>query len=286
VLSLPGVRILVTGAGGMLGSDVVRAANFVNHEVVGATHSDLDVTDRAAVERFVFQERPDVVINCAAYTNVDGAEDDLGGAMDVNAEAACFVAAAASEIGAKVVYPSSDYVFDGSKSEPYVESDETRPQSIYAQSKLAGEKETSQANPRHFIARSAWLFGTAGRNFVETMLALGSEHGEVVVVRDQVGSPTYTAHLADAIVRLVDSEAYGIHHLAAQGECSWYEFAQEIFSQAGVDCRVMSCTTDEFGRPAPRPSYSVLGTERPDALYLPHWKEGLASYLAERSVPA
>jgi dTDP-4-dehydrorhamnose reductase len=270
----------------MLGSDVVRAAEFVNHEVVASGHAELDITDRSAVERFVFQERPDAVINCAAYTDVDGAEDDLSGAMDVNAEGASFVAAAAAEIGAKVLYPSSDYVFDGSKSEPYVESGEPRPQSVYAQSKLAGEHETLGANPRHFVVRSAWLFGTSGRNFVETMLSLARDHGEVLVVRDQIGSPTYTAHLADALVRLVDTDAFGIHHLASQGECSWYEFAQEIFRQAGVDCRVMSCTTDEFARPAPRPQYSVLGTERAEALYLPHWKEGLASYLAERSVAA
>jgi dTDP-4-dehydrorhamnose reductase len=234
----------------------------------------------------MLEERPDAVINCAAYTDVDGAEDDLEGAMDINAEAAANVSVAANEISAKVLYPSTDYVFDGSKSEPYLESDEPRPQSIYAQTKLAGEHETAGANPRHYVVRSSWLFGTAGRNFVETMLSLARDHGEVLVVRDQVGSPTYTAHLADALVRLVDTEAFGLHHLASQGECSWFGFAQEIFSQAGVECRVMSCTTEEFGRRAPRPSYSVLGTERREALYLPHWKEGLASYLAERPVTA
>lgn len=270
----------------MLGSDVVRAAQFVNHEVVALARTELDLTDRQAVERRLLEERPDAVINCGAYTDVDGAEDDLDGAMDVNAEGAAHVAAAAAAIGARVVYPSSDYVFDGSKAEPYVESDEPRPLSIYGQSKLAGEHETAEANPRHYVVRSAWLFGTAGRNFVETMLSLASDHGEVLVVRDQVGCPTYTAHLADALVRLLDSEAYGLHHIASQGECSWFEFAREIFEQAGVECRVMSCTTEEFGRPAPRPAYSVLGTEREDALYLPHWKEGLASYLAERSVMA
>jgi dTDP-4-dehydrorhamnose reductase len=280
------VKILVTGAAGMLGSDVVRAAEFVNHQVVGLSHADLDVADRLAVERRMLEERPDAVINCAAYTDVDGAEDDLEGAMDINAEAAANVSVAANEISAKVLYPSTDYVFDGSKSEPYLESDEPRPQSIYAQTKLAGEHETAGANPRHYVVRSSWLFGTAGRNFVETMLSLARDHGEVLVVRDQVGSPTYTAHLADALVRLVDTEAFGLHHLASQGECSWFEFAQEIFSQAGVECRVMSCTTEEFGRRAPRPSYSVLGTERREALYLPHWKEGLASYLAERPVTA
>jgi dTDP-4-dehydrorhamnose reductase len=270
----------------MLGSDVVRAAQFVNHEVVGLSRSELDITDRQAVAHALLEERPDAVVNCAAYTDVDGAEDDLDGAMNGNAEGAANVAAAAAEIGARVLYPSTDYVFDGSNSYPYVESDEPRPTSVYGQSKLAGEHETAEANPRHFIVRSAWLFGTSGRNFVETMLSLARDHGEVLVVRDQIGSPTYTAHLADALIRLLDTEAYGIHHMASQGECSWYDFAQEIFSQAAVECRVMSCTADEFGRRAPRPAYSVLGTEREAALYLPHWKEGLASYLAERSVAA
>jgi dTDP-4-dehydrorhamnose reductase len=274
------VKVLVTGAGGMLGSDVIRAAEFVNHEVVGFTHGELDIADRSALDQVMLHERPEVVVNCGAYTDVDGAEDDLEGAMAVNAEGAENVAAAANEIGARVIYPSSDYVFDGAKSDPYVESDEPRPQSVYASSKLAGEHETAESNPRHFIARSAWLFGASGRNFVETMLSLARDHGEVVVVRDQVGCPTYT------LVRLAGTEAYGIHHLASQGACSWFEFAQEIFRQAGVECRVMSCTSDEFGRPAPRPSYSVLGTERVDAIYLPHWKEGLASYLSERSVTA
>jgi dTDP-4-dehydrorhamnose reductase len=280
------VKILVTGAAGMLGNDVVRAAEFVNHEVVALGRSELDVTDRQAVMHTLFQERPGAVVNCAAYTNVDGAEDNLDDAMEANAEGAANVAAAAAEIGARVLYPSTDYVFDGSKGEPYVESDEPRPQSVYGQSKLAGEHETAAANPRHYVVRSAWLFGTSGRNFVETMLSLARDHGEVLVVRDQVGCPTYTAHLADALVRLLDTEAYGVHHIASQGECSWYEFAQEIFAQARLEVRVMSCTADEFGRPAPRPAYSVLGTERAEAFYLPHWKEGLASYLAERSVAA
>lgn len=270
----------------MLGSDVVRAAEFVNHDVVALARTDLDVTDREAVEQRFRDERPDAVVNCAAYTDVDGAQEELDAAMEANAEAAGHVAAAAAALGARVLYPSTDYVFDGAKSEPYVESDEPRPQSIYGQSKLAGEHETAAANPRHYIVRSAWLFGTAGRNFVETMLSLGRDHGEVLVVRDQIGSPTYTGHLADALVRLLDTEAFGVHHIAGQGACSWYEFALEIFAQAGVDCRVMSCTTEELGRPAPRPAYSVLATERAEAIYLPHWREGLASYLAERSVMA
>jgi dTDP-4-dehydrorhamnose reductase len=267
----------------MLGRDLVRAAEFTNHEVTAASRLDLDVTDRAAVDRAVRRARPEVVVNCAAYTDVDGAEDDLADAMKTNAGGARSVAAAAAEVGAQVLYPSTDYVFDGTKPEPYVESDEPRPQSVYAQSKLAGEHESAEANPRHHIVRASWLFGVGGRNFVETMLELAREHGEVVVVRDQVGSPTYAGHLAEGAVRLLDSRSFGIHHMAAGGECSWAEFAQEIFKQAGVQCRVISCTTGEFGRPAPRPAYSVLASESPEAIRLPHWKEGLRSYLAERS---
>jgi dTDP-4-dehydrorhamnose reductase len=278
------LRIVVTGAGGMLGQDVVRAARYVNHDVVPLGHEDLDVADAAAVQRVMEAERPHVVVHCAAYTDVDGAQDDLDSAMTVNADGASHVAAGAASVGAAVVYPSTDYVFDGSKSSPYVESDDTRALSVYAQSKVAGEHETAAANPRHWIVRTSWLFGAGGKNFVETMLTLGRELGEVMVVRDQVGCPTYAAHFADALVQLMDAEEFGIHHIAGGGQCSWYEFAEEIFKQSGVECRVLSCTTEEFPRPAPRPAYSVLGTERERALYLPDWREGLAGYLAERPV--
>jgi dTDP-4-dehydrorhamnose reductase len=225
-----------------------------------------------------------VVVNCAAYTDVDGAEDDLEGASRVNVEGARFVALGAAEIGASVVYPSTDYVFDGMKGGPYIESDATRPLSVYGQTKATGEAETAAANRRYYIVRSAWLFGTAGRNFVDTMLALGHDQGSVVVVRDQVGCPTYTAHLADAIVRLIGTTAFGIHHIAGGGECSWYEFAEEIFRQSALDVRMMSMTSTELSRAATRPGYSVLATERGEAIYLPDWQEGLASYLAERAV--
>ena len=202
----------------------------------------------------------------------------------MNVEGARFVALGAAEVGASVVYPSTDYVFDGLKGEPYIESDATRPLSVYGQTKAAGEAETAAANQHYFIVRSSWLFGTAGRNFVETMLALGDDQGDVVVVRDQVGCPTYTAHLADALVRLIGTTAFGIHHIAGGGECSWYEFAEEIFRQSALEVRMMSMTTAELSRPAPRPPYSVLATERSEAIYLPEWQEGLAAYLAERAV--
>jgi len=278
------MRILVTGAGGMLGRDVVRAAEFVNHEVIALEHADLDVTDVPAVWRAIRRLAPDAVVNCAAWTDVDGAESDPRGVERLNALAAGEVAAAAAEVEASIVQMSTDYVFDGEKGAPYIESDLPRPLSVYGRTKLAGEHEVARANPRHYVIRTSWLFGAHGRNFVETMLRLGRDLGEVVVVRDQVGCPTYTGHLADALVRLLDGDDYGLHHIAAGGECSWFEFAVEIFDQDGVECRTLSCTTDEFPRPARRPAYSVLGTERDYAVYLPDWQDGLRSYLAERAV--
>jgi dTDP-4-dehydrorhamnose reductase len=164
-----------------------------------------------------------------------------------------------------------------------VESDEPAPLSSYGRSKLAGEAETAIAsNPRHYVVRSSWLFGLAGRNFVETMLAVGARQEEVVVVRDQVGCPTYTAHLAEGLVGLLDTDAYGIHHMAAGGSCSWYDFALAIFERAGIFCRVLSTTTAELGRPAPRPGYSVLATQWDGAIQLPEWSEGLEAYLRDR----
>jgi dTDP-4-dehydrorhamnose reductase len=277
------VKVLVTGAAGMLGRDVLAAAERAGHEPVGLARADLDVTDAAAVRRTFEAERPDVVVNCAAYTDVDGAEGDEAAATALNGDAAGHVAAAAGAVGASVVQPSTDYVFDGAKRTPYLESDPTAPRSAYGRSKLAGEEAVIAANERHFVVRTSWLFGVAGRNFVDTMLGLGRDRDELKVVDDQVGCPTYTGHLAGALVRLAEGDAHGVHHIAGAGTCSWFEFATEIFRQAGLEVRTVPCTTDEFPRPAPRPEYSVLGSERPDAIRLPEWREGLAGYLAERA---
>ncbi len=276
------MKVLVAGAAGMLGRDVMLAAGNAGHQVVGFGHAELDIGDPAAVSAKVEAERPDVVINCAAWTDVDGAEESEAEATRINGEGAGNVAAAAAAVGASIVYLSSDYVFDGSKGAPYVETDQTAPLSAYGRSKLAGEEATRGANKRHFIVRSAWLFGIGGRNFVETMLRLAADHGEVLVVRDQVGSPTYTWHLAYGIVRLIEGVEFGIHHMAAAGSCSWYEFAREIFDQAKVECKVMSATTEMLGRPAPRPAYSALISQREHAIELPTWQDGLAAYLSQR----
>ncbi len=280
------MKILVTGAAGMLGRDVMLAAGNAGHQVVGYGHSELDIGDADAVNAKIEAERPGVVINCAAWTNVDGAEEAEEEATRINGAGAGNVAAAAAAAGASVVYVGSDYVFDGGKGEPYVETDQTAPLSAYGRSKLAGEEATRAANKRHFIVRSAWLFGTGGPNFVETMLRLAADHGEVLVVRDQVGSPTYTWHLAYGIVRLIEGIEFGIHHMAAAGACSWYEFAREIFEQANVECKVMSATTEMLGRPAPRPAFSALASQREHPIELPSWQDGLAAYLSQRRTEA
>jgi dTDP-4-dehydrorhamnose reductase len=276
------MKLVVTGAAGMLGRDVMLAAGNAGHDVVGFGRAELDVTDASTVEKKFDLERPDVVINCAAWTDVDGAEEAEEAAMAINRDGAGNVAAAAADRGASVVYVSSDYVFDGAKGSPYVETDQPAPLSAYGRTKLAGEDATAAANKRHFVVRSSWLFGIGGANFVETMLRLAADHGEVLVVRDQVGSPTYTWHLAYGLVRLIEGVEYGIHHMAAAGACSWYEFAHEIFEQAKIECKVMSATTEMLGRPAPRTPYSAIVSQRQHAIELPTWQDGLAGYLAQR----
>jgi dTDP-4-dehydrorhamnose reductase len=217
-----------------------------------------------------FAAEASLVLHAAAWTDVDGAEADPAGAQLVNVDGTRNVAA----LGAPVVYYSSDYVFDGSKREPYVESDEPRPLSVYGRTKLAGEQEVREG----WIVRSSWLFGWTGTNFVRTMLRLGAERDEVSVVADQVGSPTYVGHLAEAMQELL-ALPQGAWHVAAEGECSWADFARAIFEEAGVDCRVREITTEELGRPAPRPAYSVLRSEKDDAPRLPHWRDGLRACL-------
>ena len=277
------MKLLVVGADGMLGRAVAEAATRLGHDVHATTRAELDITDAEAVRRTVLEGRPRAVVNCAAYTDVDGAESDWQNAAAINAEGAGNVAAAAAQVGAFVVHVSTDYVFDGSKRTPWVESDPVAPLGVYGETKLAGERAVAAANPAHAIVRTAWLFGAGGKNFVDTMLALGSAREEVCVVTDQVGCPTWTGHLADALVELAERpQDSGIHHIAGAGSCSWNELALEVMDRAGLDCRVLPATTDQFPRPAARPAYSALGTERDAALLLPSWQEGVAAYLASR----
>jgi dTDP-4-dehydrorhamnose reductase len=274
------MRLLITGAAGMLGRDLAAAAGGAGHDVVALARAELDITDPAAVRAATREARPDAVVNCAAYTNVDGAETEPELALAINGVAAGHVAAAAAEAGAHVVHVSSDYVFDGCKREPYLESDPTGPQSQYGSSKLAGEHAVAGAAPdAHTIVRSSWLFGVHGPCFPATISRLARERDELKVVDDQVGCPTSTAHLAAALVELAAASPAGLLHVAAAGECSWFEFAREIVAATGVECDVAPCTTAEFPRPATRPAYSVMRSER-GAPELPDWHEGLADYMA------
>ena len=278
------MRMLVTGAAGMLGHKVVAEAQRRGHEVVGADIDEFDLTDVAATRAFVGDARPDAVVNCAAYTNVDGAEEHEDVALAVNGAGAGNVAAAAAEHGARVVHVSTDYVFDGRNDRPWRESDAVGPLGAYGRTKLAGEQAVAAANPEHAIVRTAWLFGVGGPNFVETMLRLGAERDELSVVTDEIGCPTWTGHLAPALVDLAERRgATGAFHAAGAGQCSWNAFATEIFARAGIDCRVLETPAAEFGRPAPRPAWSVRASTRDDGPRLPPWQEGLQAHLDERA---
>jgi dTDP-4-dehydrorhamnose reductase len=278
------------GAAGMLGLDVLRAGERAGHEVIGMDLPEIDITDPESVERAMRQVDPEGVLNCAARTDVDGQESDREGAQAVNADGAGNLARAAASAGAALVSVSTDYVFSGEaprdsagNPRPYLESDPTGPRSVYGETKLAGERQVLAASPRHAVARTAWLFGTGGRNFVETMLGLAADREAVQVVTDQVGCPTWSGHLAPALLGLLERGVGGLVHLAGGGNVSWNGFAAEIFRQAEVDCRVEEATSEQVARPAPRPPWSALESERPDVLPLPPWQDGLAGYLAARA---
>jgi dTDP-4-dehydrorhamnose reductase len=278
-----GMRLLVLGAGGMLGRAVARAAARLGHDAVALGHADLDITDADHVARVVAAAEPGAVVNCAAFTDVDGAETAEARAQQVNGEGAGNVARAAAAAGARVVHVSTDYVFDGAKREPWLESDPVAPLQAYGRTKLAGERAVAEAADDHAIVRAAWLFGAGGKNFVATMLRLGAERDEVEVVTDQRGGPTWTGHLAPALVEVAERRGdVGVFHATGTGDCSWYELAVEIMDRAGLRCRVVPATSERMARPARRPAYSVLGTERAPGVVLPPWREGLTAYLAER----
>lgn len=279
------MKLLVTGGKGMLGQAVAERARRLNLDVVALGSAELDITDADATRRTINDLEPGAVINCAAWTDVDGAESDEDGALAVNGTGAGNAARAAEEAGATFVHVSTDYVFDGSKRTPWVESDAVAPLGAYGRTKLAGEEAVAAAHPGAAIVRTAWLFGAGGKNFVDTMLGLGADRDEVSVVTDQVGCPTWTGHLAEALVELAQRpDESGIHHVAGSGDCSWNELTLEVFEQAGISCRVLPTTSDAFVRPAPRPAYSVLGTERDSPQLLPSWQEGVAAYLATKVV--
>jgi dTDP-4-dehydrorhamnose reductase len=267
----------------MLGRRVVADARERGLDVVGIDLAEADLTDAVQTLDVVREVRPDVVVHCAAWTDVDGAEEREELALAVNRDASQNVAVAAADVGARVVAVSTDYVFDGTLTgRPYVESDEPSPVGAYGRTKRAGEEAVIAANPDHAIARTAWLFGAGGPSFPGTMLRLAAERDEVAVVIDQIGSPTWTGHLSPALIELALGEATGVFHVAGAGQCSWHEMTLELYRQAGVQITVNETTAAEFGRVAARPAWSVLASERAETPRLPDWREGVAGFLSER----
>ncbi|KNZ70037.1 dTDP-4-dehydrorhamnose reductase [Thermincola ferriacetica] len=252
------MHILITGSNGMLGH-ALTAVLSQQHKLTGLDLPDLDITNLSAVKSAVSFHQPDLIINAAAYTDVDGCETNVDHAFAVNALGPRNLAVVCNELNIPMVHISTDYVFDGTAASPYRETDKPNPRSVYGKSKLLGEQYVRELTNKHYIIRTSWLFGENGKNFVATMLRLAKERDEIGVVNDQTGSPTYTRDLANAISELIQQPAYGTYHITNSGTCTWYQFAREIFRQAGINkVRVKPITTEEINRPAPRPRYSVL----------------------------
>lgn len=276
------MRILVTGVKGQLGYDVVNELKKRGHTAIGVDVEEMDITDAAAVEREMKADDLDAVIHCAAYTAVDAAEDNRELCIRVNAEGTRNIARAARELNLKMVYISTDYVFDGEGERPWEPDDARNPLNVYGESKYQGELAVEEYLERYFIVRIAWVFGVNGKNFIKTMLNLAKNHDELNVVDDQTGSPTYTYDLAVLLADMVETEKYGRYHATNEGLCTWYEFAKEIFSQAGVDVKVNPVTSEEFPAKAKRPHNSRMDKSKltdNGFVLLPPWQDALKRYL-------
>ncbi|MGG3581700.1 dTDP-4-dehydrorhamnose reductase [Priestia megaterium] len=275
-------KVLITGANGQLGKELVELFTEKGFEVYGFGRDKMDITNQVQVQEIIGAVKPDIVIHSAAHTKVDLAESEPDQAFLINAYGTRNVAVAAEAVGAKLVYVSTDYVFDGTTNKPYNEFSPTSPLGVYGKSKLAGEQFVRDLHSKFFIVRTSWVYGKYGANFVKTMLKLGEERKELSVVSDQIGCPTYTLDLANAILELINSEKYGIYHISNSGSCSWYELAKEIFKEAKMEIKVIPCTTAEFPRPAARPAYSVLehmSIELNQFSSIRSWRKGLSAFI-------
>jgi len=271
--------ILVTGAGGMLGREVVAAAAERGLDCVGLAHGELDITDAAAVRRAIREHLPQAIVNCAGWTDVDSAEGREDEALVLNRDGPALLGGEAAAVGARLVHVSTDYVFDGSAKRPYVESDPTGPSTTYGRTKLAGERVALASSPRHAVVRTSWIFGIGRSNFVTFVLEQAAAGRPIRAFTDQFGCPTYSVHVAEKLVDLAVVERGGIFHEAGSGHCSRMEFARAILAQAGVEGEIVPALRASL--PAPRPAWSVLASER-DPQPLPSWREGLAAFLALR----
>jgi dTDP-4-dehydrorhamnose reductase len=282
------MKILIVGCNGQLGHDTMAEAKRLGHDAIGLDMPAIDITNEALSQNIVREHAPQLIINCAACTAVDLCETKRELAFAVNRDGVAILARCAQEASASLVHISTDYVFDGAKRTPYMEDDPPNPLSVYGASKLAGETALGAVNGRHYVFRTAWLYGVAGKNFVKSMRALALQRAKnataLRVVDDQIGSPTYSADLARQIFAVVNAEAFGLYHCVNQGACSRYELACHIVKTCGISVQVEPCKSAEFPLPAQRPPYSVLENRRLKDLGLdqmPHWTEGFASFLAD-----
>lgn len=276
--------ILVTGITGQLGHDVVKELERRGEEVIGTTRNELSLTTAEGAKNFILEKKPDAVIHCAAYTAVDKAESEPELALTVNGFGTRYVAEACREVGAKMIYLSTDYVFGGDGKTPYEVGDEKAPVNVYGNSKLLGENSVQATLQNYFIVRISWVFGANGKNFVKTMLKLAESHEKIRVVADQIGSPTYTADLAPLLADMVKTEKFGVYHATNEGFCSWADFAKEIFKQAGKKVEVEEIQTIDYPTPAKRPFNSRMSKKSLDAAgfkRLPAWEDAVTRYLVE-----
>ena len=276
------MKVLVTGVGGQLGYDVVKELKKRNIECLGADLKEFDITDYEATHNFITTYQPDALIHCSAYTAVDKAEDEPEICNRVNALGTENIAKICKEIDAKMVYISTDYVFPGTGEDFYEVDSPTGPQNVYGRTKLEGEQAVKKILDRYFIIRISWVFGINGNNFIKTMLKLGKERSEINVVADQIGSPTYTADLAPILCDMVATEKYGTYHATNEGVCSWAEFTEEIFKQAGYNCKVNLINTEDYPTKASRPKNSRMSKKSLDAAgfkRMPVWHDALERYL-------
>ena len=277
-----GMKVLVTGAKGQLGRDLMNELERQGLEGIGVDVEEMDITDPEKCRSVIGQARADAVIHCAAYTAVDAADDQAELCRRINGEGTRNVAEACRDAGVKLMYISTDYVFDGQGTRPWEPDDERAPLNVYGQTKYEGELAIEELLDRYYIIRIAWVFGAAGKNFIKTMLRLGKEKGAVSVVDDQVGSPTYTYDLARLLVDMVQTEHYGRYHATNEGECSWYEFACEIFRQAGLKVQVTPVSSEAFAARAKRPANSRMSKEKlteKGFVRLPDWQDALKRFL-------
>ena len=276
------MKVLVTGVKGQLGYDVVKDLEKRGHQPIGVDRDEMDLMDNEAIRTFIMNLKPEAIIHCAAYTAVDKAEEEVETCYQINAESVKVISECAKELDVKLIYISTDYVFDGTKEGEYVETDLPNPINVYGASKLKGEQYVQTLLEKYYIVRISWVFGVNGNNFIKTMRRLGSERDELNIINDQVGSPTYTADLAPLLVDMMETDKYGIYHATNEETCSWYEFANEIFKQSGIEVKTNPITTNQYPTAAKRPMNSRMSKAKLKANgfnLLPTWQEALAHYL-------